>query len=126
LRSVDLSAQTLAPTQIATGSRYGKADRPSSIGKWHALIASYDVSQQGCQVARSNFEEFGELLSSQSLGDHFVYVARTLISNNYAVTFDAGDDRELARRASRIIRARSVDSADGNIGAGSFVKGTRD
>jgi hypothetical protein len=99
-----------------------RADAPVSIGAWHALIASYNVTAFGCGQAKDDVGNFARLLSGHGLDGSFVYVVRTQISNNYAVTVDAGSDRELASRISAAVR--SVAPPDGT-GRDSFVQGNR-
>ena len=125
MRSEGLSDLTPTASEIS-GPATTSSDGPPEIGTWHALIASYDVTDSGCRSAREDVGEFSQLLSGQGLNGLFLYIARTQISNNYAVTVDAGSDRTLAQRVSRIIRARSAESADGRTGADSFVQGNRD
>lgn len=96
----------------------------SEIGTWHALIASYDVTAKGCQYASDDVPEFAKLLAGDEFDGLPVYIIKTTISNNYAVTVDAGDDRALASKISQRIRAVS-DSSFGNTGRDSFVQGNR-
>jgi hypothetical protein len=95
---------------------------PEEIGQWHALIASYNVTDFGCQQAEADVGRFADLLAGMGLEGRHVYVVRTSISNNYAVTVDAGDDRALADEISAKIRAAAP--GDGT-GRDSFVQGNR-
>jgi len=101
-------------------------NEPTEIGQWHALIASYSVSVQGCNEAKADVQEFAALLSGSNLAESFIYVARTKISNNYAVTVDAGDDFALAGTISKTIHSVADQSADSKTGSDSFVQGNRD
>ncbi|MEO9826146.1 MAG: hypothetical protein ABJF50_17230 [Paracoccaceae bacterium] len=96
----------------------------SEIGTWHALVASYDVTSKGCQYASEDVPEFARLLAGDELEGLPIYVIKTTISNNYAVTVDAGDDRALASKISQKIRGVS-DLSFGNTGRDSFVQGNR-
>lgn len=95
---------------------------PREIGQWHALIASYNVTDFGCSEAKEDVAHFSEALENRGLEGRHVYVVRTAISNNYAVTVDAGDDRSLAQEMSDEIRKAAP--SDGT-GRDSFVQGNR-
>lgn len=98
-------------------------DRPAEIGKWHALVASYDTTPRGCAYAKEDVKTFSRDLSSEQVGKPYVYIVRTRISNNYAVTVDAGDERERAVTLTQAVR--NVARSDGT-GRDSFVQGNRD
>jgi len=95
---------------------------PAEIGQWHALVASYNVTDFGCSQARDQVERFSTLLADRGLSGHYIYVVRTTISNNYTVTVDTGADRQKADEISAMIR--SVAPGDGT-GRDSFVQGNR-
>ncbi len=111
-----------APAATDVEASSGSPDTPSKIGQWHALIASYNVTEKGCNEARNDVKYFAPRLSGQGFKGKLVYVVRTKISNNYAVTVDAGDDRSTASAISDVIR--SVGPPDGT-GRDSFVQGNR-
>ena len=115
----------MAAEAAEASSPNAQTEGPARIGEWHALIASYDVSEFGCSQARKDVSEFADLLSSRDLDGMSVYVVRTSISDNYVTTVDAGDDRELARRVSAKVRSVSGSSEDELTGADSFVQGNR-
>ena len=94
----------------------------TQIGQWHALIASYDTTPKGCAEARADVAHFAQALSGQGLEGRDLYIVRTTISNNYAVSVDAGDDRALANQISATIRR--LHHPDGT-GRDSFVQGNR-
>ena len=98
---------------------------PESIGKWHALIASYDVTSNGCTEARDDVDAFSRTLQGRGYDEKFVYIVRTKISNNYAVTVDAGSDRVLAGEMSRVIREVARENTRDSTGVDSFVQGNR-
>lgn len=95
----------------------------TQIGQWHALIASYDTTPKGCAEARADVAYFADALSGQGLDGRHLYIVRTKISNNYAVTVDAGDDRARADEISAAIRRQH--HPDGT-GRDSFVQGNRE
>ena len=95
------------------------------IGDWHAIVASYSTNADGCREAKDDVNEFARLLSNSDLSGLKLYVARTAISNNYAVTVDTGSSQAKARKAVRRIRAVSSRSADGKTGKDTFVQRNR-
>lgn len=95
----------------------------TQIGQWHALIASYNTTPKGCAEARDDVAHFSDVLAGQGLDGRNLYIVRTTISNNYAVTVDAGDDRALAGEISALIRR--LHHPDGT-GRDSFVQGNRE
>lgn len=97
-------------------------DGPKEIGQWHALIASYNVTDFGCGQAQKEVTRFATALAGMGLAGRYVYVVRTSISNNYAVTVDAGQDRSVAEEISA--KVRSVAPGNGT-GRDSFVQGNR-
>ncbi|WP_118138060.1 hypothetical protein [Oceanicella sp. SM1341] len=108
------------------------ADAPGTeqvaIGRWHALIASYDVTERGCSYALEDVAWAADALAAPGFGGRFdglpVSVVRTTISNNYAATVDAGDDRDLADALAAAIREAAASRRDGT-GRDSFVQGNR-
>lgn len=91
------------------------------MGEFHALVASYSTTSAGCAHAKSDVAEFVELLRGKGVEGSSIYVARTLKSNSYAVTIDAGDDRALAFEISGKIKEVSA-LAFGKTGHDSFVQ----
>ncbi len=75
-----------------------EVEPPEKIGRWHALISSYDITTQGCKYATRDVEDFAEDLTAPKGQELFIYVVQTKISRNYAVTVDAGDDLSLAKQ----------------------------
>lgn len=94
----------------------------SEIGEWHALIASYNISSFGCDQAKRDVEHFAQALAGRGFDGRKIYVVQTAISQNYAVTVDAGGDQALAQGISTAIRQTAP--ADGT-GGDSFVQGNR-
>lgn len=121
-----LSGKPTGPSKAQVSPNINDPDPPFDIGEWHALIASYDVTPRGCDFARKDITYFAEALAGQGFDGQKIYVARTSISNNYAVTIDAGDSRSLANSISTTIR-EVAESGDGPAGSGrdSFVQGNR-
>ena len=115
----------VAAEAAEASSPNAQTEGPARIREWHALIASYDVSEFGCSQARKDVSEFADLLSGRDLDGMSVYMVRTSISDNYVTTVDAGDDRELARRVSAKVRSVSGSSEDELTNADSFVQGNR-
>lgn len=116
-----LSSETPAPVEVSAQSVPF-----SSIGKWHAVIASYQTTDRGCEHAKEDVAEFARLLRGRpELDGLYLYVARTKQSNNYAVTIDTGQDRAKAGQARRLIIEASANSSDRRTGADSFVQGNR-
>lgn len=99
------------------------ASQPTTIGKWHAFISSYDATPENCAPpnARQDARDFAALLRGRGFGDRSVSVFRTP-NGLYTVTVDAGDDRVLASRISAMIRAVATTST----GRDSFVAGNRE
>lgn len=60
-----------------------------AIGKYHAVLASYEP--QSCKLAQISAERLAIALNRP------VKIFRTSISNHYAVTVDAGDDKKEAQ-----------------------------
>lgn len=119
-----ISRATPAATEVAVvdEAQPEALDAPKQIGQWHALIASYNATPFGCKEAKTDVRDFSEHLAGKDYDGRFVYVVRTKISKNYAVTVDAGDNKSLAKEISGAIR--DVDASDGT-GTDSFVQGNR-
>lgn len=98
-----------------------KAEAPRDIGQYHALIASYKPTDANCDYAKQDVSEFADLLNGQGYDGLDVYIVRTVKSNSYAVTVDAGDDRTLAQKLRGAIQATSLLS-EGGTGNDSFVQ----
>lgn len=107
---------------LGTGGPGGGEGTGVSLGRWHALVASYNATEFGCGEASEDVARVARDLAGRGLDGLAVYVARTSISNHYVATVDAGDDRERAAAASSAIRATAP--RDGT-GADSFVQGNR-
>lgn len=58
-----------APAATVVGD---KLSGPKEIGQWHALIASYNVTEKGCTQARDQVERFSKLLSGVGLSKHYM------------------------------------------------------
>ncbi|NJO86452.1 MAG: hypothetical protein HC818_08025 [Synechococcaceae cyanobacterium RM1_1_27] len=95
-------------------------------GQWHAVIASYDVSAEGCQLAMEDVTDFAELLQGQVAAGIRLSVLQTRVSGHYAVTLDAGDDQKAALQLRDQVIAASGRSDDGRTGRDSFVQRSRD
>jgi hypothetical protein len=124
LVSKDQPAATGIDAESIAGADNGvdAPEGPQEIGQWHALIASYNVTGFGCSEAQADVAHFSKALAGKGIEGRFVYVVRTAISNNYAVTVDAGDNESLAQDISAKIRAAAP--GDGT-GRDSFVQGNR-
>lgn len=113
-------------TAIDAAVSVEKADSTDvEIGTYHALIASYPTTVSGCDAAKDDVEEFKELLIGHGLDGERLYIARTVKSNSYAVTVDAGSDRAKATLIRDEIKNVS-DNAFGKTGSDSFVQQNTD
>jgi len=97
----------------------------SELGRWHALIASYDATPSGCELAKSDVSEFARLLAGSGFDGLTLQVVKTSLSNHYAVSVDTGDDSAKARQVSQAIREASSKAYDGRTGRDSFVQDNR-
>ncbi|QDL92026.1 hypothetical protein FDP22_09705 [Paroceanicella profunda] len=99
-----------------------------AIGRWHALIASYDVTEKGCRQATDDVDWAAKALAAPAFRGAYdgrtVSVVRTTISNNYVATVDAGDDRGVADALVTAIRTAAADRRDGT-GRDSYAQGNR-
>lgn len=109
----------IAPTVTSTTEGDG-----FEVGKWHALIASYNITPKGCAESKDDIKFFGEALTAPEFKGLPIYVVQTQISKNYAVSVDTGDDRELANKVSAAIRDIASTRSD-PTGSDSFVQGNR-
>ncbi|WP_170403709.1 hypothetical protein [Ruegeria arenilitoris] len=97
-------------------------DGHREIGSYHALIASYPAVESSCDHATDDVKEFAKLLEGMGLKDRDIYVARTVKSNSYAVTVDAGNNKGLAVEIVTKIKSVAPSSVDGRTGHDSFVQ----
>lgn len=97
----------------------------STPGQWHAVIASYPVSESGCANARDDIPEFANLLLGAAPSKARLAVVQTFVSNHFAVTVDLGSDRIKAMQMVDAIRAVAPQSADHRTGADAFLQETR-
>lgn len=123
--------EVLETTERAEEPSNANRDIPNTsgtrqIGQFHALIASYPAVSSNCGHASQDVMEFARLLENSGLKGRDVYVARTVKSNSYAVTVDAGDDRDLAIATTQKIQSVSSRSVDGRTGHDSFVQRNTD
>ncbi|WP_137110017.1 hypothetical protein [Rhodobacter sp. SY28-1] len=118
----------LAPATEGSPTLDAIVSRPETPepGQWHAVIASYDVTAEGCALAKDDISEFANLLQAQVDAGIRLSVLQTRVSGHYAVTLDAGDDQNAALRLRDQVRAVSENSADGRTGRDSFVQRSRE
>lgn len=116
--------QVSSSVEVARTVEKAEAAVPE-IGEYHALIASYATTPTQCEYAREDVFEFAQLLEDQGLVGMDVYIVRTVKSNSYGVTVDAGSDRALAQRARDAIIEVSARS-QANTGKDSFIQTNTD
>jgi hypothetical protein len=104
LTSVDIAADALA-LHIVT-----------RIGKVHATISSYPVSERSCALAIEDVAEFASLLAGTGLAGLEVMVTRQIRTERYIVSVDANGSARLADNAAALIRKVSSRSADTRTG----------
>lgn len=84
------------------------------IGEWHALIATYNLSDRGCEFASRDVSAFARALSHEDyyqpeFENLVVRTAETTISGMRVVTVDAGEDRSTAAALRDAIRKAASD-----------------
>jgi hypothetical protein len=125
----DLIAATMSSEAVEAASATQQTtattpEGPSTIGAWHAVIASYDVTQRGCDDAEADVSAFKSLLVSDQFVGATLGVYKTALSNVYAVSVDFGDDKTRARNAVQAIREIGAQRPT-KEGADSFVQQNR-
>lgn len=106
-----------------------QAETPGSaanaIGKWHAVIASYEVTPSGCASAKNVQASYKSLLPQDQFPNATLGIYKTAISKVYAVTLDLEDDESKARQAVQTIREIGA-SGRAKEGSDSFLQKNRD